>query len=147
MPKPRILLDTNILVSGLVFRRGNEHKIVRMVEEGGVTLVLPDPVVDEARGVFAEKFGGLEGLLEMFLDKARPEAEAVPMDRLLSAVGRFEGEVRDKKDTAIYAAVQVAVPDYAVTGDRVLREDLLRSKAARGTKIVASKEFLKRLKG
>ena len=39
-----------------------------------------------------------------------------------------------------------AVPDYAVRGDRAPREDLLKSDAAKRTRVVKSKEFLGRLK-
>lgn len=34
MAGPRVLLDTNILVSGMVFTKGNEHEILRLIEEG-----------------------------------------------------------------------------------------------------------------
>ncbi|MDG6921302.1 MAG: hypothetical protein JRN59_07220 [Nitrososphaerota archaeon] len=42
--------------------------------------------------------------------------------------------------------MQIAGPDYAVTGDRVPREELLESDAAKGTRVVTSKELLGRLK-
>jgi predicted nucleic acid-binding protein len=68
MGKPRVVLDTNILVSGLVFCRGSEHRTLRRVEDGSVALVLPESVIIEARKIFAEKFHGFEVLLDIFLE-------------------------------------------------------------------------------
>jgi predicted nucleic acid-binding protein len=31
--KPTVLIDTNILISGLVFLKGNEHKILKLAED------------------------------------------------------------------------------------------------------------------
>jgi len=46
-PKPRALLDTNILISGLFFLKGNEHKILELAEEGEIVLILPESVLRE----------------------------------------------------------------------------------------------------
>ena len=48
MRRPRVLLDTNVLISGLVFPKGNEHRILALAEEESITLVLPEPVLIEA---------------------------------------------------------------------------------------------------
>lgn len=45
MVKPRVILDTNILISGLVFTNGKIHKILRLVENGEISLVIPDPIM------------------------------------------------------------------------------------------------------
>ena len=52
-PKPIILIDTNILVSGLVFLEGNEHRILKLAEERTMVLILPEFVLEEARMVLA----------------------------------------------------------------------------------------------
>ena len=44
-PKPTVLIDTNILISGLVFLRGNEHRILKLAEDKAITLVLPEFVL------------------------------------------------------------------------------------------------------
>ena len=141
MAKPRVVLDTNMLVSGLVFRRGNEHEVLRKVEDKKVTLVLPDSVVAEAREVFAEKFKGFEGLLELSLERVKPDTESVSLSQVLIRAEKVEEQAQGGKGATFYAAVQIAGPDYAVTGDRVLGEDLLKSDAAKGTRVVTSKEL------
>jgi predicted nucleic acid-binding protein len=145
MRKPRVALDTNILVSGLVFRGGSEHRILRRVEDGSVDLVLPESVIVEARKVFAEKFQGFESLLDIFLESTK--FEVVPMNQILSAAKTSEGKVSDSKDITFYVAVEIAKPDYAVTGDRALREDLRRSRVSQTTKVCKSREFLNELGG
>jgi putative PIN family toxin of toxin-antitoxin system len=141
MGKPRVLLDTNIIVSGLVFAKGNEHRILRLVEDRRIGLVLPESVLLEAKRVLAERFPGFEVLLDLFL--SRIEFEKVPVDSILLMSRIYENEVRDPKDATLYAAVILARPDYVVTGDKDLRFDLNRSpEIVSKTKACSSKELL-----
>ena len=56
---------------------------------------------------------------------------------------KCRGEVRDEKDVPFFAATLLAKPDYVVTGDRVLREDMKKSnEIAARTKVLTSSEFL-----
>ena len=119
--KPSVLIDTNILVSGLVFRRGNEHKLLQLVEDGALSLVLPDYVVAEAKRVLAAKFPGYEGLLDVFL--AHIESRIVSGEEIRLLVSAASLKVRDDKDAVVLASVLAADPDYFVTGDVELRED------------------------
>jgi predicted nucleic acid-binding protein len=58
----------------------------------------------------------------------------------------YENKVRDTKDAPVLAAVVVAKPDFAVTGDLGLREDMKRcSEATRATRICSSRQFLKNM--
>lgn len=141
MERARILLDTNILVTGLVFAKGNEHKILRLIEDKRVALVLPATVLIEARRVLAEKFSGFERLLDIFLDRIK--FETIPLNNILSTLENHVGKVSDSKDASIYAAITLARPDYVVTGDKDLRRDLRSSpEITSNTKIYSSKEFL-----
>ncbi len=143
MARPRVLLDTNVLVSGIVFK-GNEHEILRSVERGKIKLVLPEIVLIEAKKVLAGKFAGFEKLLDLFLEKVRPEL--VPLNSIMSLVETNAGRVRDTKDAPIYSSVLLSRPDYAITGDKLLLLDLRRSREIIGrTKICSSKEFLQQL--
>lgn len=139
MEKVRVLLDTNIIISGLVFTKGNEHRILRLIEDRRITLVLPETVLMEAKKVLTEKFPGFERLLDLFL--GRIEIENVPLSHILSTLENYVDKVRDSKDTPIYAAIALARPDRVVTGDKTLRRDLRRSSEI-NTKVCSSKEFL-----
>lgn len=47
--RPTVLIDVSILISGLVFLRGNEHRILKLAEDKAITLILPEFVLEEAR--------------------------------------------------------------------------------------------------
>jgi putative PIN family toxin of toxin-antitoxin system len=143
MQKERVsvLLDTNILISGLVFANGNEHRILKLIEDGTISLVLPETVMIESKEVLKEKFEGLGSLLNLFLDKL--DYELVRLDDILLRIDRDSGKMRDKKDTPIFSAAALAKPNYVITGDQKLRLDLLGSpELIKSTKICSSREFL-----
>ena len=77
MPLRRVLVDTNILVSGLVFTKGNEHHILQLAEDKKIILIIPEIVMIETEKVLREKFAGFERLLDVFLK--RLEFEPVPI--------------------------------------------------------------------
>lgn len=138
----RVLVDTNILVSGLVFTKGNEHQILQLAEDKKITLIIQEIVVVETERVLREKFVGFEGLLDVFL--ARLESESVVMGPALKAAEESLRLVSDAKDAPIFAAIVVAKPDYAITGDKRLRDDLKNSPTvAKETRILSSAEFLR----
>lgn len=145
MTRARVLVDTNILISGLIFTKGNEHEILRLIERRRLALILPDSVLIEARRVLAEKSPGFEVLLDVFV--RRVDARIIPLQRILPHVKGYRARVRDRKDTPLYAAIALAKPMYAVTGDQALREDLRRSPQIRArTMVCASKQLLDRLR-
>lgn len=145
MLKARVLLDSNILVSGLVFTKGNEHQILRMVEEGRIRLVMPESVLIEVKSVLAEKFPGFEVMLDIFL--RRIEFEVIALNRLFPMLETYERLVTDKKDTLFYAAVTLVKPEYVVTGDKALARDLRRSsRITKATKVCSTKELLQQLR-
>jgi len=140
MLKPKVLLDTNVVVSGLVFLRGNEHRILKLAENRVIILVLPGFVIEETRVVLTRRFTGHEVLLNAFLSRVEytvPSWEEV--EPLISVYREF---VRDKKDAPILASVVLVKPDFVVTGDRVLRDDLGRCREVEPTKICSPRQFL-----
>lgn len=144
MAGPRVLLDTNILVSGMVFTKGNEHEILRLIEEGKLRLVIPETVLMEAKKVFAAKFAGTDKLLDLFLERIRPEL--VRLRDVLPLLETHTSKVEDTKDVPIYSAIILAKPDYAVTGDKPLRFDLRRwAELTSNTNVCSSRELLQQL--
>lgn len=136
-----MLLDTNILVSGLIFLRGNEHQILRLIEEGKFKLILPESVLIEAKKTLGEKFKGFEELFDIYLSKTK--TETISTDRILPLATTYDKQVRDKTDLPIYIAIILTEPQYAITGDKRLREDLLNShRISRKTQVCTSREFL-----
>ena len=138
--KSSVLIDTNILVSGLVFTEGNEHEILKMAEEGEITLILPEFVLEEARRVLASKFRGYEGLLDIFLSSV--EYRRVGWIEIEETIPTAVRLVRDRKNAAVAASVIVSKPSFFITGDEGLREDLTVCREAEATKTLSSRAFL-----
>ncbi len=137
-----MLLDTNILISGLTYLKGNEHQILRLLEQHQFTLILPETVILETKRVLARKFEGFEELSEIFLSKVKPQV--FPLTSILQHAKRHTGAVRDITDLPVYITALLTRPDYAVSGDEKLREDLRRSEEiTRHTKVCSSREFLR----
>lgn len=53
----RVVLDTNVFVSALVFPGGNASVALDRVLDGRDALVLSKPIIDETIGILARKFG------------------------------------------------------------------------------------------
>jgi len=142
--KPTVLIDTNILISGLVFLKGNEHKILKLAEDKAITLIFPEFVIDEARMVLARRFPGHEVLLGAFV--SRTEHEILAPEEITQSVPFAENRVRDAKDAPVLASVLVAKPDFTITGDLALRENMKNCReATRVTDICSSSQFLKKM--
>ena len=140
MSRPSVLLDTNILISGLVFSGGNEHRILRLAEDGEITLVLPEFVIEEAERVLSESFAGYEALLDVFLSNI--SYILVKWDEFDQILPQYKGRTRDEKDAPVLASIIAIRPDFAVTGDKALREDLRGCEETSGTRICSSRQFL-----
>lgn len=140
--KPRVLLDANILVSGLVYPGGNEHRILRMAEEGKIQLILPVFVVEETERVLRDKFSGYGALLEALLPNLG--YASVPWAAIEDLLPESRRAIRDVKDAPILASIIAEKPDYAVTGDKELREDLKKYGLNR-TSIFSSKQLLQEI--
>jgi len=139
MSKPKVLLDTNILISGVVFF-GNEHKMLKLAEDKEIIIVLPEFVVHEAEQIIRERFGGYEALLAILLSNIG--YIRVKWGEFDALIPLCKSRIRDRKDAPFLAALIVTKPEYAITGDRKLREDLSVCIEASGTKICTSRQFL-----
>ncbi|MHB1455576.1 MAG: putative toxin-antitoxin system toxin component, PIN family [Armatimonadota bacterium] len=116
MRKPRVLIDTNILLSGLIWS-GNESHLLDMSVSGEICLLIPQFVIDEARQVLANKFPIHAHLLDEVLNIIaheildRPSAEKIESAQSL---------LRDPNDAEVMASIIEFNPDFAVTGDKDL---------------------------
>ncbi len=127
-----------------MFLRGNEHRILKLAEDKTITVILPEFVLEEARTVLSHHFPGHEAFLDEFL--LRAEHTLLPWKRFAQSISQYQGAVRDAKDAAVLASTILAKPNFAVTGDKTLREDMERCrKLARVTSICSSSEFLREI--
>ena len=108
----RIVLDTNVIVSGLLNPEGNPGRIVDLVLAGEVTLLVDDRILGEYRTVLRRrKFGFDPADISDFLDLLEAESE-----RVVAAV-RLNRKPPDESDRPFLEVVLAGAADSLVTGN------------------------------
>ncbi|MDG6898104.1 MAG: putative toxin-antitoxin system toxin component, PIN family [Nitrososphaerota archaeon] len=133
----RIVLDTNVLVSAFVSKRGPSANIldtISTLEE--ITLVLSEEILEEFGDVMAreevrERFGYTTAEIKGFTGAIRSVAEIVNMKSNFKVV-------EDPKDDIVLNAAYDGKAAYIVSGDRHLQD----VKKFRGIRIVSPREFM-----
>ncbi len=107
----RIVLDTNVIVSGLLNPEGNPGRVVDLVLAGEVTLLADDRILAEYRSVLRRPKFGLDAAdLSDFLSLVEAESErviAVPLGITLP----------DEADRAFLEVAVAGGADSLVTGN------------------------------
>jgi len=113
-PGMRTVLDTNVVVSALLFR-GTASKVHRLVLEGRIEPLVSDAILDEYRRVLAyAKFGLSEADVAWLMDEEiRPWFTMTPVPK--SAGSWIPEDPADDRFIALASAVPGAV---LVSGDR-----------------------------
>jgi putative PIN family toxin of toxin-antitoxin system len=130
------VVDTNVLVSGLVAPAGPPRQILDAWLEEGFTLVTSLYLVEELAHVLsypriAKRLRLDEDELTALLAALLSRARVVPGQIHLPGV------TRDPKDDAVVACAVEGEADYIVSGD----QDLLTLGKYRGIQIVTPREF------
>ncbi|MEA3408273.1 MAG: putative toxin-antitoxin system toxin component, PIN family [Chloroflexota bacterium] len=132
----RAVLDTNVLISGLIGTTGAPRQIMDAWLDGRYTLVTSLYLVEELAHVLSYPRIADRLVREM-------EAEAI-LAALLSQADvtpgrlRLPGVTRDPKDDAVAACAVEGDADYVVSGDR----DLLVLEAFKGVAYVTPRCFM-----
>lgn len=82
----RIVVDTNVLVSALVFPGGSPEAVYRLAMEGTITLVTTPPLLAELGRVLKGKFGWEDRLVEEAVAQILRIAMVVEPGQSVSAV-------------------------------------------------------------
>ena len=109
----RIMLDTNVLISALVFRSEHLTKVIEKVSERD-TLVLCSYVIDEIYTVVERKFPKHKGTINKFLSKLSFELVYSPKE----IEGERLFEIRDQNDYIILHTAIIEDIDILITGDK-----------------------------
>ena len=128
----RVVLDTNVIVSGLNFP-GNERLVLALALRGRFELCLSPFILEEVAGVLGRKFDWTEERSAQAL-RALGDAATIVGPRRLPEV--IEGGHADNR--ILECAVEVSA-DYLVTGDR---RHLLPLEEHQGARIVNAPRFL-----
>lgn len=112
----RVVLDTNILVSGLAYPASNPGRIVASWQQGAPKVVLSRYILDEMVRVLPRlvrvQFSSSE-ILDV-ADNFLFLAEIVEPDR------RVDEGLRDEADRPVLGTLLAAHADYLITGDKDL---------------------------
>jgi len=128
------MIDTNIMVSALVFRRMKMTALLEKVAEEH-TIVLCSYVIDEFYDVVTRKSAIYSSAVDSFLAKFPFEMVYTPKQ-----LGSTP-EIRDKKDKPILYSAVLADVDILITGDKDFYEvDIERPE------ILSPSEFVERYK-
>ena len=131
----RVVLDTNVIVSGLNFP-GNERMALELALRGRFAFFLSLFILEEVAGVLTGKLGWDEECTARAIGRLENAATVIEPPRLEEVIE--DGQA----DNRILECAAAADADYLVTGDR---RHLVPLGEHRGTRIVNSPRFLSAL--
>lgn len=109
----RIMVDTNVLISALVFQSEHLTKVVEKAAEE-YTLVLCSYVIDEINTVVERKFPKHKSTINKFLSKLSFELVYSPKE--IESERLFD--IRDENDYIILHTAIIEDVDVLITGDK-----------------------------
>lgn len=109
----RIMIDTNVIISAILFPKSQLSKVIESVTENH-TLILCSHIIEELQEIFKRKFQEKRYLLDKFLYKLAYDLVYTPAD-INSA---DYPEIRDKKDLPILVSAFLSDVDILITGDK-----------------------------
>ena len=128
----RIVLDTNILVSGLLYN-GKPRKLLDLAVNGKMELVSSTELIDELGEVLArEKFGLSKDEQAVMVDFV------IRLSKIIALKSKFKAVKEDPDDDIVINTAYDGDADYIVTGDRAI----LALKKFGKTSIVKASEML-----
>jgi putative PIN family toxin of toxin-antitoxin system len=121
VPVLRVVLDTNVLLSGFSYPASVPGKIMAAWRHGSVDVLLSDYILEELRRVLprlAHRHGLSEAEIDDLVDILSIQAEVI--EPLASA----ESDLRDTDDQPVLGtllkALETSGADYLITGDKDL---------------------------
>jgi putative PIN family toxin of toxin-antitoxin system len=118
----RVMLDSNIIISGIVFS-GNERKLINTIYSKSLVLILNDYIEIEVESVIRKKFPKQKRIFRDLIDLLIVEYVLVPS---VAMVEEAKLLIRDPKDAIILASAIDAKPDIFVSGDLDFHTDDVR---------------------
>ena len=130
----RVVLDTNILISALIFPGGPPEAVYRRALEGHIEVVTSRPLLAELGRVLVAKFGWRSDRAEEAV------AQLARVATVVSPSERVEEIAEDPADDRVLEAALAGAAEVIVSGDR----HLLKLKVWRSIAIERAVDFLRR---
>lgn len=134
----RVVLDTNIIVSATILRKGHSAQVLDLWREEKIELAVSLPILEEMRKVL--KRARIIKQQSMAQQDVKALIEGFRESGVLTS-GRLDLEVvrEDPEDDKFIICAVEARADYIVSGDT----HLLKLKEYQGIRIVPPREFLR----
>jgi putative PIN family toxin of toxin-antitoxin system len=136
LDKYRVVIDTNVLISGIIQGKGYPHKIVQSWERGDLILITSSATIEEASKVLNyPKIKTKYGLSETDIKKTL--LNLVKYSVFVNDPPGLDAIKEDPSDNNILGAAMGGKADLIISGD----SHLLKLKAYRGIEILTPREF------
>lgn len=140
MKKPSVVLDTNILVSGLIIPKSKPGRTVRLWKQNKIRLIVSSPLLKELEMVLTypklrAKYGLKITNTDEFIIQLKKRSNLVHHINLPLIT------IRDKEDLMVLATAVSGNADFLVTGDKDLLS-LKETDSIKPLKILTVDEFL-----
>lgn len=129
----KIVLDTNILLSGMIFPGSLPAKVLDLARNRTIEAYTSPFIVSELKKVLMLKFNYSSEEVELFVGEIITFCKVVITQRKYHLIKGYE------KDNNILDCAFFAKADYLVTGDK---KHILPLKETDDTKIVSAREFM-----
>ena len=130
----RVVLDTNILVSALLWR-GAPYRCFLALQAGLADLIVSPPILEELKAVLVTKFRHSVAEADEAVELIRSAAEMVEIS------GRLQAVPNDPSDDKFVETAQASRADLIVSGGR----HLLNLGSTTDIPVITVREFLDRL--
>ncbi|MDZ4672758.1 MAG: putative toxin-antitoxin system toxin component, PIN family [Phototrophicales bacterium] len=132
----RIVLDTNLIISGMLWM-GLPHDMLVLAYQHQIQVIASEPLIEELKDVLSRE------KMKKHLNRIQKTPDELinlhlSHTLIIEPSQVPEGTVRDLKDDKIIACAVGGQADYIITGDN----DLLVLKEYQGILIVTASEFL-----
>jgi putative PIN family toxin of toxin-antitoxin system len=128
----RVTADTNILISGLNFKRGKPFELLELARTGKISLAVSESILREMEDVLRRKFGWNDE------DIADGRKRITAMARTVKPTVRLDVIKEDPDDNKILECASSSSSDFIVSGDK----DLLRLGHYDSVRILNVSDFL-----
>lgn len=132
----KVVIDTNIYLSGLIFPNSLPRKILNLTKGGKLEVYCSPFIFREIKNILVIKFDYSEEIAEKFID------EFLKLMRLIRPTNKVNIIKKKVDDNRILECALFIKADYLVTGDK---KHILPLREVEGIKIVSAREFLKNI--
>lgn len=113
MRKAKVVLDTNVVVSGVLSKEGNPARVLELWEKDAFTLVISQPLYEEIISTLTK----LQPKYRIPVTAIKELAKLLRDYSLWVKIEHTPEVTRDPKDDVVVATAIAADADFLITGD------------------------------